>query len=135
VSDVDIDLLARLGPDGSIELAGRPLELRALASILRSQEETSLSLSQPNESPQPYSEWLSSLAVRSEDQIRMLVVVEGGALVLAGQLAALQILAENLSAFAENPSVMGGHLHIEYFPDHFYLRPGSAPLTVVSRTQ
>jgi hypothetical protein len=63
----------------------------------------------------------------------LIVIVEDRALVVAGDQSALQILAENLSAFAENPGEMGGHLHIEYFPDHFYLRPGSAALAVVSR--
>ncbi|WP_425424625.1 Imm32 family immunity protein [Streptomyces phaeochromogenes] len=40
------------------------------------------------------------------------------------------VLAENLRDLATAED--GGHLHIDYFPGHFYLAEGSLPLVVNS---
>lgn len=50
-------------------------------------------------------------------------------LVLAGEPKSLNVLGENMEWLAGNPTE-GGHLHIDYFPDHYYLRAGSFPLTL-----
>ena len=51
-------------------------------------------------------------------------------LVISGDRAGRAVLAENLRAMATDER--GGHLHIDYFPGHFYLAEGSVPLVVNS---
>lgn len=50
-------------------------------------------------------------------------------LVISGDPAARAILADNLQAMA---AADGGHLHIDHYPDHPYLREGSVSLVVNS---
>ncbi|MFH0178443.1 hypothetical protein ACIA6D_16890 [Streptomyces cacaoi] len=51
-------------------------------------------------------------------------------LVISGDSVGRAVLAENLLAMASDEE--GGHLHIDYFPGHFYLAEGSLPLVVNS---
>ncbi|WP_327427097.1 Imm32 family immunity protein [Streptomyces sp. NBC_01236] len=51
-------------------------------------------------------------------------------LVISGDSASRAVLAENLRDMATAED--GGHLHIDYFPGHFYLAEGSLPLVVNS---
>ncbi|KOV17659.1 hypothetical protein ADK60_27225 [Streptomyces sp. XY431] len=51
-------------------------------------------------------------------------------LVISGDSAGRTVLAENLRGMASAED--GGHLHIDYFPGHFYLAEGSLPLVVNS---
>ncbi|MGW1759653.1 Imm32 family immunity protein [Streptomyces mirabilis] len=51
-------------------------------------------------------------------------------LVISGDSAGRAVLAEDLRAMATVED--GGHLHIDYFPGHFYLAEGSLPLVVNS---
>ncbi|MFE6824605.1 hypothetical protein [Streptomyces sp. NPDC057690] len=51
-------------------------------------------------------------------------------LVISGDSAGRAVLAENLRAMATDEE--GGHLHIDYFPGHFYLAEGSLSLVVNS---
>lgn len=51
-------------------------------------------------------------------------------LVISGDGPARTVLADNLREMAELDD--GGHLHIEYFPDHFFLAEGSLALVVNS---
>lgn len=51
-------------------------------------------------------------------------------LVISGDSIGRAVLAENLRAMATAED--GGHLHIDYFPGHFYLAEGSLPLVVNS---
>lgn len=49
---------------------------------------------------------------------------------ISGDPAGRAVLARNLRAMAAAEN--GGHLHIDYFPGHFYLAEGSLPLVVNS---
>ncbi|MFF4324458.1 hypothetical protein [Streptomyces sp. NPDC001568] len=51
-------------------------------------------------------------------------------LVISGDSAGRAMLADNLRGMASAED--GGHLHIDYFPGHFYLAEGSLPLVVNS---
>ncbi|MFJ9871056.1 hypothetical protein [Streptomyces sp. NPDC101165] len=51
-------------------------------------------------------------------------------LVISGDFGARAILADNLQAMATAET--GGHLHIDYFPEHPYLVEGSVPIVVNS---
>ncbi|MFF1650861.1 hypothetical protein [Streptomyces sp. NPDC058240] len=50
--------------------------------------------------------------------------------VISGDPGARAILADNLKAMATAED--GGHLHIDYFPEHPYLVEGSVPIVVNS---
>lgn len=51
-------------------------------------------------------------------------------LVISGDSDGRAALADNLRAMASAED--GGHLHVDYFPGHFYLTEGSVPLVVNS---
>ncbi|WP_037604645.1 Imm32 family immunity protein [Streptacidiphilus rugosus] len=51
-------------------------------------------------------------------------------LLISGDQAGRTVLAENLRGIAS--AADGGHLHLDYFPGHFYLAEGSVPLVVNS---
>ncbi|MEE1830220.1 Imm32 family immunity protein [Streptomyces sp. SP17KL33] len=62
--------------------------------------------------------------------VRISLDVQRQALVISGDPVARAVLAENLHAMATAED--GGHLHIDYFPEHPYLVEGSLPLVVNS---
>ena len=51
-------------------------------------------------------------------------------LVISGDSAGRAVLADNLLSMASAED--GGHLHVDYFPGHFYLAEGSLSLVVSS---
>ncbi|WP_017587157.1 Imm32 family immunity protein [Nocardiopsis ganjiahuensis] len=51
-------------------------------------------------------------------------------LVISGDAVGREVLADNVRAMASAED--GGHLHIDYYPGHFYLAEGSVPLVVNS---
>ena len=51
-------------------------------------------------------------------------------LVISGDTAGRAVLADNLLSMASAED--GGHLHVDYFPGHFYLAEGSLSLVVNS---
>ena len=51
-------------------------------------------------------------------------------LVISGDSASRAVLAENLLSMASAED--GGHLHVDYFPGHFYLAEGSLSLVINS---
>lgn len=51
-------------------------------------------------------------------------------LVISGDSASRAVLADNLLGVASAED--GGHLHVDYFPGHFYLAEGSVSLVVSS---
>ncbi|GII59007.1 hypothetical protein Pth03_73960 [Planotetraspora thailandica] len=75
---------------------------------------------------------LTHLSVQSVDGEPVVVVAdtESHSLSIAGDSAFLKIFADNVQAIAEIDD--GGHLHIDFYPDHPYLGEGSAPLVVNS---
>ena len=62
----------------------------------------------------------------------ILISRQGDELVLAGDPAALAVLAKNIGNLGGEPAAFGGHIHVEYFPDHAYLRAGSLPMVVTA---
>ena len=51
-------------------------------------------------------------------------------LVISGDSAGRAVLADNLLSMASAEG--GGHLHVDYFPGHFYLAEGSLSLIITS---
>ncbi|WP_371781228.1 Imm32 family immunity protein [Streptosporangium subroseum] len=62
--------------------------------------------------------------------VRIDLDIQRQILVISGDPVARGVLADNLRAMATAED--GGHLHIDYFPDHPYLSAGSLPLVVSS---
>ena len=62
----------------------------------------------------------------------ILISKEGDELVLAGDPAARALLATNIGNLGSDPAALGGHIHVEHFPDHAYLRAGSLPMVVTT---
>ncbi|GAA1310431.1 Imm32 family immunity protein [Saccharothrix xinjiangensis] len=59
--------------------------------------------------------------------------VDRSTLTISGERSAFSVLARNVLGLAEDGTV-GEHAHIDYFPDHFYLSPDSAPVVVLEPT-
>ena len=79
----------------------------------------------------PYSIFLSGLQVRISDEKWVeFQVTEDSKLLLQGNVQKLSILSDVMLSFAEEWHT-GEHLHIEYFPGHFYLSPKSVPVILV----
>ncbi|WP_329332793.1 hypothetical protein OG252_00480 [Streptomyces sp. NBC_01352] len=62
--------------------------------------------------------------------VRIVLDAQRQTLVISGDPDARAVLAGNLQAMATAEG--GGHLHIDYFPEHPYLVAGSLPLVVNS---
>ncbi|MEU8310819.1 hypothetical protein AB0C84_45665 [Actinomadura sp. NPDC048955] len=56
--------------------------------------------------------------------------IDAKSLTITGNLRALRVIANSLSQMAQSED--GGHLHIEHYPDHPYIKEGSLPLVVNS---
>jgi hypothetical protein len=82
--------------------------------------------------PSPYDNALVEITVvrRPAQAATITFVRETRTLEISGDEASLTVLAENLSEFGAE-STPDEHLHIEYFPGHFYLGSTSHPLVAV----
>ncbi|MFD8690205.1 hypothetical protein [Streptomyces sp. NPDC059651] len=66
----------------------------------------------------------------SRSGVRIEVDAARHVLVIRGDPGGREVLADNLRAMAAAED--GGHLHVDYFPEHPYLREGSASIVVNS---
>ena len=64
---------------------------------------------------------------KSADKVIARIDPHAAVLVLEGNQAGLRLLGENIRNLAMLGEV-GEHLHVEYFPDHFYIGELSLPL-------
>ena len=112
--------------DGTVELAGNAEALHGLATLIRSVAPTSITLGKRTSHSEPQA---ISVAVEPGDD-KMRILRRADELVITGRLDAREVFASNIDAFADRPEEFGGHIHIEFFPDHFYLAQGSAPVIV-----
>lgn len=80
----------------------------------------------------PDSNTLAGVEVRKSSGPGVLIRLdaERRILVISGDYAGRAVLADNLLSMASAED--GGHLHVDYFPGHFYLAEGSLPLVVNS---
>ncbi|GAB2478453.1 hypothetical protein GCM10027063_19890 [Promicromonospora xylanilytica] len=78
----------------------------------------------------PYDEALASVRVEPTDALVLIDHDESAAAMrITGSQASRKVLAENLVDFAREGKP-GEHWHVEWFPDHFYLAEGGAPVVV-----
>lgn len=111
---------------GEVDLSASAEELTRLASAVAQGEGLLSSTSSPGGNA------LAGVEVRKTSGPGVLIHrdAEQQILVISGDSASRAVLAENLQAMATAEG--GGHLHIDYFPGHFYLAEGSLPLVVNS---
>lgn len=123
----------------SILLQGSATALRDLGAKLVANEVIALvHLHVPQaESAEPYDGFLSVLqVVESEGPVE--VRQTGSTLTITGSKQNLAILSENILFLANHPETLNGmpnHLHIEHYPDHYYLAPSSLPLVISKGNQ
>jgi len=111
---------------GEVDLTASAEELNRLADAVAEGEGLLSS------APSPGSNALAGIEVKNTAGPGVLVHLdsERQVLVISGDAAGRAVLADNLRGMASTDD--GGHLHIDYFPGHFYLAEGSLPLVVNS---
>jgi hypothetical protein len=135
-----LDLVARYsGSDGrysssdQIEITGNASVLVELADLLICDNKWVVRpLTVPSqELAAPYDGFLSQLRrdVRDESDEKLLVKRRDDELYICGSPPFLELLAQNIRFLAEDKSQFSGnHLHVEYYPDHFFLSSASDAL-------
>jgi len=111
---------------GEVDLSASAEELSWLANAVAQGEGLLSSTSSPG------TDALAGVEVKDTSGPGVLIHrdAERQILVISGDSASRAVLAENLRDMATAED--GGHLHIDYFPGHFYLAEGSLPLVVNS---
>ncbi|GJF34998.1 hypothetical protein KNE206_76980 [Kitasatospora sp. NE20-6] len=111
---------------GDVDLTASAEELNRLADAVAEGEGLLSSV------PSPGSDALAGVEVEKATGPGVLVRLDTGrrVLVISGDAAGRAVLADNLRGMASAED--GGHLHVDYFPGHFYLAEGSLPLVVNS---
>jgi hypothetical protein len=124
---------------GDVELRGNVGALQHLARVLSadaSPHVLALDTSR-NENIVPYDHFLT--AIRITHGVGLVCISRSeSVLEIVGSRERLQILSENLtwlSNSTESGTEGKNHLHIEYFPDHYYLAACSLPIVVTIEDQ
>jgi hypothetical protein len=112
---------------GEVDLSATETELIRLADLVTAGEGSLTCESEPAESNA-----LTAVEVTqtTDPGVRIHVDTVRSVLVISGDPAARAVLADNLHDIAQMED--GGHVHVDYFPDHPYLAAGSVPLVVNS---
>jgi hypothetical protein len=124
-----LNVAAQFDSTGAVTVTASPSALLALAGALDTESDTIIELTRIV-AVTPYVAAATAIRVRIEAAPGVSISREDDQLIVAGHPEAIAILAQNVSALASDPSARGDHMHIEYFPEHFYLRPGGLPLVV-----
>ncbi len=113
-------------PFSEVDLMASAEELSRLAGAVADGEGMLSSTASPGSND------LAGVEVRKTSGPGVLIHLdpEGEILVISGDAAGRALLADNLLGMASAEG--GGHLHVDYFPGHFYLAEGSLPLVVSS---
>ena len=113
---------------GEVDLTATAAELTALATAVA--DGAGFTGAAPG--PSPYGDTLAGIEVGKAlgPGVRIGLDARRQTLVISGDAEARAVLADNLRAMAGADD--GGHLHIDYFPEHPYLVEGSLPLVVNS---
>jgi hypothetical protein len=130
----EMQLTGRWAREGELELAGRLQDIAWLAEQLGQVTEV-LAVDLRDITPAaiaPYDGGLRHLSLRPAPGSDVVIRSSGDELSISGDPSKLRILADNLASFAGTSHSVGQHLHIEHYPDHFYLASESQPLVVVA---
>jgi len=123
---------------GQIEVAGNASALLEFAAVLAAAEPlTERFLMVPSDrTASPYDHFLQKMRVEKNEE-KVLITKEEDTLKISGSTQNLSQLAENIRWLASREDAprlsdtLRDHLHIEYYPDHFYLAPCADALIVV----
>lgn len=124
-------LASLFGADNSITFVGDAAALNELRGVLLETSHDRLDLTPVVTPPKNYVGAATSIRVSSDGHSGLEVVRDAAGVAIVGDLAARALLAENISKLAAAQPGLGGHLHIDYFPDHPYVRSTSAPVIVM----
>ena len=127
---IQIHLIVRCATEpGEVEVSGTVETLGEWANAL-TRGDVEISTSTGGD-PSPYSHYLAGICVRwtAPGLVQMSVDTERQALSFTGSGQSMKVLAENIRGLCRE-GVPGEHLHIEYFPDHFYLAESQISLVV-----
>ncbi|WP_020670559.1 Imm32 family immunity protein [Amycolatopsis nigrescens] len=110
-------------------LAGKPDEYRRVADALQAGAGSFELNTDPAAVRQGSPLSRLDIGTADSDGVVISVDTEDRRLVITGPRQLLSVLADIFrdSAGTGDPE---GHVHIEYFPEHFYLDPASMPLTI-----
>ena len=126
------ELAAWFDAGRTITIIGSRAGLDSLASRLRTAEAGPLDLD--TEPPaEPFVGAAASIQILVTEEPGVAAERRGDEVLVVGGREGLAILADNVHRLAADPAALGGHIHIEHFPGHAYVRTGSAPLVVESR--
>jgi|SRR6266852_6227793 len=132
----ELRIVARYSSD-EIELTGTADALVHFARcLLRADSVTEIPLAIPDGmSAAPFDGFLSKARVEIRSG-KVLLKHDETILGISGSIEDLKQFSTNIESFAKNiprkaVGTLRDHIHIEYYPDHFYLAPGSDPLILV----
>ena len=120
----------RYSEKAGFEIVGTARDLHAFAELLRNVaaglDETVSCKLLGSEDIAPYDSAIDQIRIENHaDHVSL--SREHSVMHSAGDHDALRLLAENIDGLASNDAP---HLHIEYYPGHFYMANGSEPLVV-----
>jgi hypothetical protein len=115
--------------ENGIDLAGDGEAINFLAQAIRQTHRTNqLFLHKPKSRlPDPYDGFALSLEIRVTNSLVCISRCDDQ-IGIAGSSDLLEILAQNVGFVTTNSG--SNHLHIEFYPSHFFLDPESIPLVI-----
>jgi hypothetical protein len=118
-----------------LELKGSPQDWDKLGRVLllaKHNKAVEVILFVPNQTkPTPYDGFLTSMVVIPEKiKSQLEIKRENSKLLIVGPSETIEILAVNMLGLADVEPKPSYHMHIEYFPEHYYLAPSSHPLVI-----
>jgi hypothetical protein len=129
---VPVGLRCRGSLPSGLEIAGSQDALKQLANWIDAGA-GALSFEKPETSPAPYERWLARLTVAASQHPLVKIGIEDDTVCVVGGQTGLATLAENIRIFADDAGSPDEHLHIDYYPGHFFLAEESVPLVVARR--
>jgi hypothetical protein len=115
---------------GEVKVVGTRNGIKALADLLM-KGSGNLATDASGVDPSPYQMYLKSILVRRVlgCQVNLSVDSDRGVLGIAGGQDALGVMADDVRDFGENGQP-DRHMHVDYYPEHFYLEPSEASLVI-----
>ncbi|SRR5581483_9038382 len=132
MSNLKSNVQGRWSSQEGIELSGNPIDLGRLAGqLIEVTEGLTIILAElSNEMIKPYEGAISHIVVHREPGAKLQIARIGNVMQLSGDTSYLHILAQILEFPDNEPLSPIYHVHIEFYPDHFFLAPDSEPLII-----
>jgi hypothetical protein len=128
-----LPIVTRYSLDGDIELCGAAQSLKILAHSLRAAMGIQQFRIQVPEGSRiaPYAGFLEFMKLVVIEGSFVNIAIVDNSLVISGGPDKLEMLAENIAWLtADKDDLDSKHIHIEYYPEHFYLAPSSMAMVV-----